>query len=526
MLRFSAGSLNTSTIELNATGRAGHLGYALSFGSVHSDGAVRDYPVTFGGVATRIGSSIAASTALVHLTYDLSPRATLRFRTMTLADKRDLSASESAPPYDPLTNTDGSDAPGSPFVGSGPLTRAQNLRATLLGIAVPLGAGTLAATTTWSSSTNALDGGIGATPYDFSLSDKLGTTTLEWSRVAGSSTFAVGGSVRAEALSSPDQFGYTLREHASTGWIRAAAEVAPRVRLAASVVRSAWSTFGRSTDGRFGIAVDDAADGILRFAVGTGFRAPLLAELYTVPFAALPPSDQNCVSPNGNPNEHAEHATEYELGYGKRLDATTVDATIYRTNLRNPIEKFYPLNAVCGADPTVPVAQSFPINVGNVVYQGATLRLAHRFGTAWFAIAEYGVNAAYPVALPDTVSAANPTSGSSLVVGQQFAGIPLQELSLALRYAGNGLHGAANLTRTSANNWLAQGPYATLDAAIGKRWGNVDLTIAGTNLTNTVAGRFTRIGLGTPYPIPNGAPQPRDALVLQPVALRLILTIR
>ena len=526
MLRLSSGSFKTSTIEFNATGRFGHLGYAVAGGNAHSDGAVHDYPVTFGGVSTRIGSSIAASDALVHLTYDFSPRATVRLRTLTLADTRDLSASESAPPYDQLTKADGPSAPGSPFVGSGPLTRAQSLRATLLGVTLPLGAGTLAATSTWSSATNALDGGIGATPYDFSLNDRLGTTTVEWSRNAGSSSFAIGGSMRVESLSSPDQFAYTLGEHGSAIWIRAATDLAPRVRVAGSVVRSGWSTFGTSTDGRLGIAVDDGTGGTLRFAVGTGFRAPLLAELYTVPFAALPPPDQNCVSPNGNPNERAEHATEYELGYGKRLGATTLDATTYRTNLRDPIEKFYPTNAMCGADPTVPVAQTYPINVGNVVYQGGTLRLAHRFGTDWFATAEYGVNAAYPIALPDSVSAANPTSGSNLVVGQQFAGIPLQEASFALRYAHDGVHGAANLTETGVNNWLAQGRYATLDAAIGKRWGAVDLTLAGTNLTNAVTGRFTRIGLGTPYPLPNAAPQRRDALVLQPAALRLILTIR
>ena len=169
------------------------------------------------------------------------------------------------------------------------------------------------------------------------------------------------------------------------------------------------------------------------------------------------------------------------------------------------------------------VAQSFPINVGNVVYQGGTLRIAHRFG-AWFASAEYGVNAAYPTLLPDVV-AANPTSGSNLVVGQQFGNIPLQTFALGLRYARSGTHGAANLTVKSANNDLAQGRYATLTAALGKTWKHVDVTLAGTNLTNAVSGRFTRLGLGTPYPTPFGL-QPRDALVLEPAALRLILTLR
>ena len=40
-----------------------------------------------------------------------------------------------------------------------------------------------------------------------------------------------------------------------------------------------------------------------------------------------------------------------------------------------------------------------------------------------------------------------------------------------------------------------------------------------------MSGRFTRLGLGTPYPTPFGL-QPRDALVLEPASLRLILTLR
>jgi outer membrane receptor protein involved in Fe transport len=360
-------------------------------------------------------------------------------------------------------------------------------------------------------------------PYDLSLADRLATTKAEWTRSAGSASLAFGAQTRSETLTSPDQFVTTQHQHAMQAWARAITDIGPRVRLGASIVSSHFSSFGTSNDGRIGIAYEDAGGGTLRFAAGTGFRAPLLAELYTLPVADLTP-DANCVGANGNPKERAEHATEYELGYGKRFGSTTVDATLYRTNLRDPIENFYPLGTTCPNGVSTVVAQTFPINVGSVVYQGGSLRLAHRFGP-WFATAEYGVNAAYPTALPDVV-AANPTSGSDLVVGQQFAGIPIQAFSLGLRYAHAGAHGAANLTAKSANNELAQGRFATLDAAIGKTWRHVDLTLAGTNLTKAVSGRFTRLGLGTPYPLPGSAPAPRDALVLEPAALRLILTIR
>jgi outer membrane cobalamin receptor len=529
-LRLSAGSFGATSVELNATGRVSRFGYALGFGSAHSAGFVHDYPVTLqvpdgnGGttdVATRVGSGTALATGLVNLSYDFSQRSTLRLRTLTVDGRRDEGAAQTAP-ADPAN-----DAPGAAFVGSGPETSALSIRATLASLTLPLGAGTLAISSGLSSNATAVtrvlpDAGA-FSPYDLSLNDRLATTKAEWTRNVGTTSLALGAQTRSETLTSPDQFVTPQREHAMQAWARAIADIGPRVRLGASVVSSHWSSFGNSTDGRIGIAYEDAGGGTLRFAAGTGFRAPLLAELYTLPVADLAP-DANCVGANGNPNERAEHATEYEVGYGKRFGTTTVDATLYRTNLRDPIEHFYPLGTTCPNGVSTVVAQSFPINVGDVVYQGGSVRLAHRFGP-WFATAEYGVNAAYPTVLPDVV-AANPTSGSDLVVGQQFAGIPIQAFSFGLRYAHAGVHGAANLTAKSANNELAQGRFATLDAAFGKTWRHVDLTLAGTNLTNAVSGRFTRLGLGTPYPLPGSAPAPRDALVLEPAAVRLILTIR
>jgi len=534
MLRLSAGSFGRTSAEINATGRVTRFGYALALGSARSSGYVRDYPVTLeipdgiGGttnVATRVGSATSVATSLVNLSYDFSPRSTLRLRSLSVNGVRDEGTAQTAP-ADPAV-----EAPGALFVGSGPETSAQSIRATLASLTLPLGSGTLAITSGLSSNATAVtrtlpDGG-GVSPYDVSLVDRLASTTAEWTRAVGTATFALGAQARSETLTSADQFERTLRETVTQAWVRAGADIGRRVRLAASVVSSHWSTFGSSTDGRVGIAVDDGNAGTLRFAIGTGFRAPLLAELHTLPAAGLVP-DVNCVGANGNANESAEHATEYELGYGKRFGATTADVTLYRTNLRGAIENFYPLGATCPLDAlgnpiSTVVAQTFPINVGNVVYQGGTLRLARRFG-AWFATAEYGVNAAYPTSLPDVV-AANPTSGSDLVVGQQFGSIPIQTFSFGLRYAHNGLHGAANLTAKSANNELAQGRFATVSAAVGKTWKNVDLTVAGTNLTSAVSGRFTRLGLGTPYPTPFGL-QPRDALVLEPASLRLILTLR
>ena len=533
LVRLGIGSSGSSSAELNATGRAGRFGYGLAIGDEQRTGYVHDYPVTLQipdaagnpqPVATRIGSAFSARSALANLTYDLSERASLRVRFLTVDDVRDEGAAQTAP-ADPANAR-----PGAPFVGSGPETASHSLRATLASITAPLGAGTLVATGAFSSSTRAvartLATGDAASPYDPSLLDKLGSFTLEWTHATATSSFAAGAQTRAETLVSPGQFGAgTLAQSAAQGWLRASTALSPRVRLAASLVDSAWSTFPASLDGRVGVAVDDVAGGTLRFAVGTGFRAPLLAEKYVFPLAALVP-DTNCVGANGNANERAEHATEYELGYGRRFGATTVDATLYRTNLRDPIETFYPLGATCANGISQVDAQSYPVNVGSVVYRGGALRVAHRFGPGYLtASAEYAVNAAYPTSLPDVVSAANPTSGSQLVPGQQFAGIPLQQYAFNLRYARRGTHAALALAGKSANNELAQGRFATVDAALGRTWGNIDVTLAGTNLTNAVSGRFTQLGAGTPYPTPAGL-QPRDALVLEPASLRLIVTVR
>jgi TonB-dependent receptor-like protein/carboxypeptidase family protein len=531
-LRLGLGSFGASSIELNATGRGGRLGYAVALGDQQRAGYVQGYPVTMQvfdasgnpqTVTTRLGSAVWARSALANFTYDLSNRSTLRVRFLTVNDVRDEGASQTAP-ADPANAS-----PGALFTGSGPETAAHSLRATLASLSAPLGAGTLVASGAFSSSARAvsrsLDTGAGGSPYDPSLVDKLGTVTFEWTHATATSSFAIGGQTRAESLVSPEQFGPAmLRQQAVQTWVRATTNVTPTVRIGASIVDSAWSSFPSSIDGRLGLVIDGVAGGTLRFAVGTGFRAPLLSERFVFPLADLVP-DQNCVGANGNANERAEHATQYELGYGRRFGSTTVDATLYRTNLRDPIEIFYPLGAACPNGVSTVVAQSFPVNVGSVVYRGGSLRLAHRFGPGyWTGSAEYGVNAAYPTALPD-VAAANPTSGSNLVVGQQFGSIPLQQYTLGLRYARAGIHGALTVAGKSANNELAQGRFATVDAALGRTWGNVDLTVAGTNLTSAVSGRFTLLGQGTPYPTPFGN-QPRDAFFIEPAGVRLILTLR
>jgi outer membrane receptor protein involved in Fe transport len=335
----------------------------------------------------------------------------------------------------------------------------------------------------------------------------------------------LGDYVRGESLRSPDQFTRTLAERSYSAFGRIELRSAPRLHVSATLYDTRYSTFGTSVDFRIGASYRLSSGGVARFNVGTGFRAPLLSERYVIPTALLVP-DQNCVAPNGNPNLQPEQTTEYELGYGQKLGADDIfDLALYRTNLRIPIENFYPLGTTCPASGASVVAQSFPVNVGNAIYQGGALTLLHRFGAVSARI-DYAIDQTYPTSLPaDFV--ANPTSGSNLVPNQQFAGISPHTGALDVRYVrAHGSHFDLFATYRGKNNELHQGPYAEIGAAVGSTLADgLDVSLAAQNVTNAVSGRFTLIGQGVPYPTPAG-PIAQNALFLEPASIRLILTYR
>ncbi|MBV9272169.1 MAG: TonB-dependent receptor, partial [Candidatus Eremiobacteraeota bacterium] len=359
--------------------------------------------------------------------------------------------------------------------------------------------------------------------------DKRNTAALTWERVNATSEIAFGGYLRHESLTQ-DGVNGTLSQDIGSYFIRGGVQPSTRLRVQGGIFASHYTTFGSNFDGRIGASYDLSADDVLRGSVGTGFRAPLLIERYVVPVDELP-LDVNCVAVGqGNADEKPEHATEYELGYAHRFNTNAnIDVALYRTNLRDPIENFYPLGASCPA--SSPPLQSFPINVGNVVYQGAEIHLTRRIRHVSIEAA-YGLNVAYPFNFPTTIS--NPTSGGNLVENQQFLNIPQQQGALGVAYDNAPWHAALQTYVRGKNNELNQGPFAVVNAAVGKRSGNFDVTVAGTNLTNAVAGRFTLPGLGVPYrglvTEPDGSTGfgdlPTDALFLQPAGVRLILTVR
>lgn len=562
----SAGSYATTQTWMNATGETGKFGYAFAISNFHQGGQVNEdafvtpmnnTPVDCGQaktncpVLTHLGSSIASQLGVANLEYNFSQRADAGIRLFSLGNVRDESsalngiAANASIPCDegstqPCTTGFTSD-PNPNFgqhIGAGSGTFAQNIRAYDAYSRSVLGAGSLLGDIFVAD--NAIDfagGSTGVTPYDVSHQDKRGIESLSWGRTFERGEFSFGGYLRQESLAGLG-IAQTQTQSISSYFARAAQQFG-KLRVSAGVYDANYSTFGKSLDWRLGASYDLDSTSVVRASFGTGFRAPLLIERYYFPEVVvngqiqpnpgLPPADANCVvAGQGDPNEKAEHATEYELGYSKLFsDTSSIDASLYRSNLRDTIENYYPgysCNAPNG------FAYEIPVNIGNAVYEGAEVRLKQRFPrTNLLMILSYGLNVAYPYALGSNVS--NPTSGGTLVDNEQFLGVPQQQASIYLAWAHAGCHAAASLTFAGRNNPLNQQPYMFTDAAVGRSFGDVDVTLAGTNLFNAASGAFTLYGAGVPYQglyASNAgtylANVSTDQLNVLPASVRLIVT--
>ncbi|MBC5799390.1 MAG: TonB-dependent receptor [Candidatus Eremiobacteraeota bacterium] len=555
---FSGGSFGRSEGWLNASGAQGRLGYAAAFDDQNEAGYVnRTVPLYSNAdpacapCATHLGSSVASHLALGSLTWSFAQNADVTARVFSLGDNRDQSSTLNG------IDRNGGDI-GTPqydqFIGPGGQTLAQVIRAYQLRGRSPLGAGEV--TTDLSVSDNSVDvSGGSATPYDLTHVDRRYNGALTWQRTFATSQFAVGAYTRYESLGflgpgsaggvpltlSPAQplLGQTI----DVFYARGGFAPAPKLRLDGGLFESRYSTFGANLDGRFGAIYNPTPDTALRFSLGTGFRAPLLVERYQFPYSQLTLDGNNVFVGQGSPNEHPEHATEYELGFSHEFSRrATLDVSLYRTNLRNPIEIFYPLAAVangaCKANSytnPLPACVSYQSNVGNAVYQGAEVRYSQRFvPQRLFLTAMYGLNVSYPKDLNAQFS--NPTSGGNLVDNAQFLGVAQQQGSVELDWSNAGWHAATSAVFRGNNNELNAAPFTLFNALAGKQLGkSVDLSLSATNLLNAVAGPFTRFGAGVPYRgivAQNARGNPvygalaTDAQYVEPAGLRLVLTVR
>jgi outer membrane receptor protein involved in Fe transport len=572
----SLGSYGTSQAWFNATGTVGKLGYALAGNNYMQAGQTNQYafvypqnnvaPKNCGATAigppqncpvlTHLGSTVSSRLGLVNLDYNFSQRADVGVRAFTLGNFRDESSALNGiagNSYEPCDPTDSS-APPCPsgftttpnpvlgqHIGTGNGIFAQSIRAYDVYSRSVLGSGSLLADFYADDNNVDFSGGSGAiSPYDVAHLDKRYNEGVSWERTFDTAEFAFGGYARQESLTGAGVTG-ALSQSVNAYFLRAAQQVGRNLRLSGGIYDATYSTFGNTLNWRAGASYDIGTATVVRASAGTGFRAPLLIERYyfppvvvdgkVEPNPGLPPPDQNCVvAGQGNPDERPEHATEYELGLSHLFSNESIlDVSVYRSNLRDTIENFYPFGA-CSSK--LGYQYEIPINIGNAVYEGAEARFKQSFPRQHLALVfAYGLNVAYPFSLGPNVS--NPTSGGSLVDDEQFLGVPQQQGSATMIWAENGWHAATQFTFAGRNNPLNQPPYTLVDAAVGKNFGRIDFTVAATNIFNSVSGPFTLYGAGVPYrglyAGPGGsaymANLPTDQLNVLPASIHFILSV-
>jgi outer membrane cobalamin receptor len=574
----SVGSYGTTQSWLNATGTIGKLGYALAGNDYHQSGQVDQYawvvpannlPAYCGPptktktpncpVYAHLGSTTSAQLGLANLDYAFSQRSDLGFRVFTLGDDRDESAALNgiagnstcvfsgpgpACGFSPSRNSPNvvANPVFDDHVGLGEANFAQSIRAYDVYGRAPLGSGTFLADFYADNDNIDFEGGS-VSPYDVSHRDTRYNEGVSWGRTFDESEFAFGGYSRQESLTGlgiPNSLSQSINSY----FLRGAQQITRGLRLSGGLYDANYSTFGNTLNWRLGLSQDLGASSVVHASAGTGFRAPLLIERYYFPPVLVNgklqpnpnggPEDSNCVAPNGNPSERPEHATEYELGFSHLFSNTSnLDVSIYRSNLRDTIENYYPgggARSFCNTP--LGFAYVIPVNIGNAVYEGAEARYKQLFPRLNLtATLSYGLNVAYPHALGPFVS--NPTSGGTLVADQQFLGVPQQQGSAAFTWARNGWHASTAFTFAGNNNTLHLPAYTLVDAAIGKNFGHLDFTLAATNIFNAVSGPFTLYDAGVPYRGLNAGPNntqflgniPTNALYVQPAAVKFIFTL-
>ncbi|HZV76159.1 MAG TPA: TonB-dependent receptor, partial [Candidatus Babeliales bacterium] len=343
----SVGSYGTTQSWANATGTVGKLGYALAGDDFQQAGQVNQFdlvvpannlPIYCGPqtktqipncpIYTHLGSTIAAMLGLVNLDYNFSQHSDVGFRVFTLGDNNDESSAVNGIAGNPTCVFSGpgarcgfsppsSDSPNEvdnpvygDHIGLGDAIFAQSIRAYDLYSRTPLGSGILSSD--FYADDNNIDFSGGAvSPYDVSHVDTRYNEGLSWGRTFDDSEFSFGGYARQESLAGP-YLDETLSQSINSYFFRGGQQLGNNVRLSGGLYYADYSTFGDTLNWRLGLSDDLGTSSVVRFSVGTGFRAPLLFERYFFPPIVVNgklqpnpgegPIDSNCVVYNGNPN--------------------------------------------------------------------------------------------------------------------------------------------------------------------------------------------------------------------------------
>lgn len=531
LLRFSAGSFGTIGQTAQATGSDRDLGYAASFHRVTSTGEVDAYPFQANGIVSLVGDGLVATSSIVKLRYDLDGGE--GFLGVSLRDQavyRDLSASLSSVGQSVTSGA------GAALLGH---NAAYGIDA-LVPIGVSSRNGPAQTTALFSHLTSLVSQSsegpaATASPFLYNDRDVITDDTLEITHAFDRGSLSVkfadqsedlqtyyiaGGansdSVALNASAPPARFGQTSRSiGALYAW-----DATSKLHYSVAAYASDYSTFGHSFDPRAGIVWTPDSGLSLRASIGTTFQSPQLPSLYVPP--VLPPPSNGYIN-IGNPHLEPDKATEYDIGYDRFLSSDrgvpSLSVDVYRSDLYNAIATFIP-PTTCQSPPTgPPPCLSYPVNAASQVYTGAEIRIAVPIGASTLVRAGFGVDSVYLPSVPKAIQS------GSLVPGEQFLGVPLHKGTLDIsRDSRSGISWYAGVLYEGAYNELNRPPYATVQGGATIHRGALDIGLYGTNLTQTYADKFLRVGGGVPYAGLAG-PIATDALPLAARTVTLVVTL-
>lgn len=548
LLRLTAGSFGAFGATAQATGSDAGVGYALSLHRQTTRGEPDELVLSTGGDPFDVGSGVSGSTGLAKIRFDIDGGAGSVL--VTASDQsafHDLSAALSAIER-PAAG--GGAATHADFSGSAQLTHDG---AYGFDVQLPLGSadasGAAPASLTIRHLTSLFDQSVvgpaaGTDPFLLDERDAIGDDIVQFDRRLSTALLTIKADLRTESLTTiptpggaQDQIVVAGRGTASAATlpvalgqtqrslgIRYAFDTGSTVHAEAAAYVSGFSTSGSSFDPRLGVVWTPDAHTAIRASFGTTFQSPQLLELYVPP--VLPPPDADGFFDIGNPHLIADRATDIGLGIdhifaGARSARFGVD--IFRTSLRDSAHRFIPAvdcNPSSGPPPPPNECLSFPINVGDSVYEGFEAHLAWLIGASTLARVAYAVDAASPTTVSPLFQ------NGSVVAGEQYLGVPLQTATIGIEQRGAGALSADALLRYEGRyNELNRPPYAQVQAGVTWRRGDFEAGLYGTNLTGVYAGGYTLAGLGVPY---GGVaePIPTDAFSLQGPALTFVMTLR
>lgn len=304
-------------------------------------------------------------------------------------------------------------------------------------------------------------------------------------------------------------------------------EYRPTSRLSASAnlwFDHAVSTNQTTFDPRVSFVYRPTSEDIVRFTSGRSYSEPDPSLLFALPSYNTTPTNINplCggqLNPIGNvsnPNLVPESASDKELAVGHRFAGQdTIQLDLYDAREQNAlfngnlplsalgqtqvpqalIDAYIArINAFCHGNATVTdLSVSTNYNAAAARYRGIDLSGAFQLGRDVRMNADYGVQSATFIGVPDSILSQN----VFIINGSQTSGIPLDKANLGIEYANRiGFDVQLEGHFIANNNPYNRPAFTFFNGSVSKKAGYADFAISINNLFNTAAQRYGYFGLG------------------------------